>query len=312
MENRRIELHIRRAINTDALDIAKTVDQYIEDLKPRLPPSLNLEQYDIRAKSIQQRIQLLVNNGLGGLVLVLAVLFLFLNARVAFWVAAGIPAAMLAAVGIMWISGQTINMISLFGMIMAIGIVVDDAIVVGEHAEARFRQGLDPLAAAVAGAHRMAAPVTSATLTTIAAFMPLFLISGIMGQIISAIPFVVIAVLLASLLECFYVLPGHLRHALSGNVAAPGVLGRFRLRFDTAFDNFRQGAFKRLVTRAVRFRYVTVAVAIALLMIAVATVFGGRVGYTFFPSPEADKIYANIEMVSGTVAYTDTRNVVRG
>ena len=304
-----IELHIRRAINTDALDIAKTVDQYIEDLKPRLPPSLNLEQYDIRAKSIQQRIQLLVNNGLGGLVLVLAVLFLFLNARVAFWVAAGIPAAMLAAVGIMWISGQTINMISLFGMIMAIGIVVDDAIVVGEHAEARFRQGLDPLAAAVAGAHRMAAPVTSATLTTIAAFMPLFLISGIMGQIISAIPFVVIAVLLASLLECFYVLPGHLRHALSGNVAAPGVLGRFRLRFDTAFDNFRQGAFKRLVTRAVRFRYVTVAVAIALLMIAVATVFGGRVGYTFFPSPEADKIYANIEMVSGT-SRTRTREML--
>ncbi len=304
-----IELHIRRAINTDALDIAETVDHYIKDLKPRLPPSLNLEQYDIRAKSIQQRIQLLVNNGLGGLLLVLAVLFLFLNARVAFWVAAGIPAAMLAAVGIMWLSGQTINMISLFGMIMAIGIVVDDAIVVGEHAEARFRQGLDPLGAAVAGAHRMAAPVTSATLTTIAAFMPLFLISGIMGQIISAIPFVVVAVLLASLLECFFVLPGHLRHALSEDVAEPSALGRFKLRFDVAFENFREGTFKRLVTQSVRFRYVTVAVAIALLLIAVASVVGGRVGYTFFPSPEADKIYANIEMVSGT-SRTRTREML--
>ena len=295
-----IELHIRRAINTDALDIAQTVDQYIKDLKPTLPPTLSLEQYDIRAKSIEQRIGLLVNNGLGGLVLVLAVLFLFLNARVAFWIAVGIPAAMLAAVGVMWVSGQTINMISMFGMIMAIGIVVDDAIVVGEHAEARFRQGLDPLGAAIAGAHRMAAPVTSATLTTIAAFMPLFLISGIMGQIISAIPFVVVAVLLASLLECFYVLPGHLRQALREPTKKPGLLGRFRFRFDNAFDRFRQGTFKRIVTRAVRFRYVTISLAIALLTIAVASVFGGRVGYTFFPSPEADKIYANIEMVSGT------------
>jgi multidrug efflux pump subunit AcrB len=295
-----IELHIRRAINTDALDIAQTVDQYIKDLKPTLPPTLSLEQYDIRAKSIEQRIGLLVNNGLGGLVLVLVVLFLFLNARVAFWIAVGIPAAMLAAVGVMWVSGQTINMISMFGMIMAIGIVVDDAIVVGEHAEARFRQGLDPLGAAIAGAHRMAAPVTSATLTTIAAFMPLFLISGIMGQIISAIPFVVVAVLLASLLECFYVLPGHLSQALREPTKKPGLLGRFRFRFDNAFDRFRQGTFKRIVTRAVRFRYVTISLAIALLTIAVASVFGGRVGYTFFPSPEADKIYANIEMVSGT------------
>lgn len=294
-----IELHIRRAINTDALDIAKTVDQYIKDLKPRLPVSLKLEQYDIRAKSIQQRIKLLVNNGIGGLLLVLAVLFLFLNVRVAFWVAAGIPAAILAAVGLMWISGQTINMISLFGMIMAIGIVVDDAIVVGEHAEARFRQGMDPADAAVAGAHRMAAPVTCATLTTIAAFMPLFLISGIMGQIISAIPFVVVAVLLASLLECFYVLPGHLSHALGKGVKDASLLARFRLRFDTAFENFRRGTFKRLVSLAVRFRYITAAIAISLLMVAVSSVFGGRVGYTFFPSPEADKIYANVEMVSG-------------
>ena len=304
-----IELHIRRAINTDALDIAETVDTYTKNLKLELPPTLSLEQYDIRAKSIQQRIQLLVNNGIGGLMLVLAVLFLFLNARVAFWVAAGIPAAMLAAIGIMWVSGQTINMISMFGMIMAIGIVVDDAIVVGEHAEARFRQGLDPLSASIAGAHRMAAPVTSATLTTVAAFMPLFLISGIMGQIISAIPFVVVAVLLASLLECFFVLPGHLSHALRNDPAKLGWFGRFRHRFDDAFDTFREGIFRQLVTRAVQFRYVTIAFAIAALIIAVASVFGGRVGYTFFPSPEADKIYANVEMVSGT-SRTRTRTML--
>ncbi|TDJ64017.1 MAG: efflux RND transporter permease subunit [Proteobacteria bacterium] len=295
-----IELHIRRAVNTDALDIAETVKKYITGIKPTLPPTLTLEQYDVRAKSIQQRIQLLVNNGLGGLALVLAVLFLFLNARVAFWVAAGIPAAMLAAVGVMWVSGQTINMISMFGMIMAIGIVVDDAIVVGEHAETRFRQGLDPLDAAVAGAHRMAAPVVSATLTTIAAFLPLFLISGIMGQIISAIPFVVVAVLLASLLECFFVLPGHLRHALRKDTTGAGRLSRFRGRFDAAFDGFREGTFTAVVTRAVRFRYITIAISIAAFVIALGSLIGGQVGYQFFPSPEPDKIYANIEMSAGT------------
>ncbi len=295
-----VELHIRRALNTDALEIADTVREYIESVKPTLPPTLILEQYDVRVKSIRQRIQLLVNNGLGGLLLVLGVLFLFLNARVAFWVAVGIPAAMLAAVAIMWVSGQTINMISMFGMIMAIGIVVDDAIVVGEHAEAQFRQGLDALGAAIAGARRMAAPVISSTLTTVAAFLPLFLVSGISGQIISAIPFVVITVLLASLLECFFVLPGHLSHALREDSAQTGLLGRFRRRFDSAFEQFRDGLFTRTVARAVRFRYVTLAISVAALVIAVATVIGGRVGYMFFPSPEPDKIYGNIEMISGT------------
>ena len=295
-----IELNIRRATNTDALDAAKIVATTIAEVAPTLPPTLTLEQYDVRARSIEQRIGLLVRNGLSGLLLVVAVLFLFLNARVAFWIAAGIPAAMLAAVGLMLLSGQTINMISLFGMIMAIGIVVDDAIVVGEHAEARYREGLDPLSAAIAGARRMAAPVTSATLTTIAAFMPLFMISGIMGQIISAIPFVVVAVLLASLLECFFVLPGHLSHALRPETREPGRIGRFKVRFDKAFERFRGGLFTRVVSAAVRYRYATLACSLAALIIAVAGVMGGRVGYAFFPSPEPDTIYANIEMVSGT------------
>lgn len=299
-----IELNVRRAVNTDALEIAEVVRAYLAELKESTPPTLIIEQYDERARSIEDRINLLLNNGLSGLVLVLLVLFVFLNARVAIWVAVGIPAAMLAAVAVMWISGQTINMLSLFGMIMAIGIVVDDAIVVGEHAETRFQQGLSPLDAAIAGAHRMAAPVTSATLTTVAAFMPLFLVSGIMGQIISAIPFVVIAVLLASLLECFYVLPGHLSHALipksKDEDANEGRLAQFRRRFDLGFERFKRDKFKPLVRTAITYRYVTSALAITALIIAISSVVGGRVGYQFFPSPEPDRIYANIEMLAGT------------
>ncbi|MEM7467899.1 MAG: efflux RND transporter permease subunit [Pseudomonadota bacterium] len=300
-----IELTIRRAVNTDALDIAAKVKTYIENLQETLPPTLQLEQYEERAKSIEERIALLVNNGASGLALVLLVLFIFLNARVAIWVAVGIPAAMLAAVAVMWGSGQTINMLSLFGMIMAIGIVVDDAIVVGEHAETRFKQGLSALEASVAGARRMAAPVTSATLTTVAAFMPLFLVSGIMGQIIAAIPFVVIAVLIASLVECFYVLPGHLAHALKVDEERKeknkeSALAIFRRRFDRRFDDFRQQKFAPVVTLAIRYRYVTLAVSIAALIVSLGSVLGGRVGYQFFPSPEPDLVYANIEMVAGT------------
>ncbi|MGR8918297.1 MAG: efflux RND transporter permease subunit [Gammaproteobacteria bacterium] len=297
--NPAIELEIKRAVNTDALTTAAKVKAYVTELNERLPPELVVEEYDVRAKSIRERIGLLVSNGTGGLVLVLAVLFLFLNARVAAWVAVGIPASLLATVAIMWASGQTVNMISLFGMIMAIGIVVDDAIVVGEHAEHRFRQGASALDAAVSGARRMAAPVSSSTLTTIAAFLPLFLISGIMGQIISAIPFVVVAVLLASLVECFFVLPAHLHHSFRAQ-RRDTRLTRFRERFDAGFGRFRDTRFRSLAATAIRNRYVTVAAALAAFIIAVGAVVGGRVGYVFFPSPEPDKIYANLEMSAGT------------
>jgi multidrug efflux pump subunit AcrB len=303
-----IELDIKRSINTDALDSSETVSNYVEELNSTLPPQIQVEQYDVRAKSIRQRIDLLLRNGIGGLVLVLAVLFLFLNARVAIWVAIGIPASLLTAVTVMWVSGQTINMISLFGMIMAIGIVVDDAIVVGEHAEYQFRQGLSSLEASVKGATRMAAPVLASTMTTVAAFLPLFIISGIMGQIISAIPFVVVAVLVASLIECFLVLPAHLAHSLKRGNAASENTG-FRVWFDSRFEQFKELRFKRFARFAVRNRYATAVFAVAALIISVGAVLGGRVGYQFFPSPEAETIYANLEMRKGT-SREETRRAI--
>jgi multidrug efflux pump subunit AcrB len=303
-----IELDIKRSINTDALDSSATVNNYVEELNSTLPPQIQVEQYDVRAKSIRQRIDLLLRNGIGGLVLVLAVLFLFLNARVAIWVAIGIPASLLATVAVMWVSGQTINMISLFGMIMAIGIVVDDAIVVGEHAEYQFRQGLSSLEASIQGATRMAAPVLASTMTTVAAFLPLFLISGIMGQIISAIPFVVVAVLVASLIECFLVLPAHLARSLKRETKASEKAG-FRVWFDSQFERFKELRFKRFARFAVRNRYATAVFALAALILSVGAVLGGRVGYQFFPSPEAETIYANLEMRKGT-SRDETRSAI--
>lgn len=191
-------------------------------------------------------------NGLGGLLLVLGVLFLFLHGRVAFWVAVGIPVSFMAALSVLYVLGGSINMISLFGLIMSLGIIVDDAIVVGEDALSHYQHGERSLTAAEGGARRMLAPVISSSLTTISAFLPLMMISGVIGNILFDIPFVVICVIIASLIESFLILPGHLRHSFhTMHHAEPG---RFRRYLDTQFHRFRDHAFKPLVTHAVNFR----------------------------------------------------------
>ncbi|MCP4328037.1 MAG: efflux RND transporter permease subunit [Alphaproteobacteria bacterium] len=291
-----IDLNVQRALSNDALELAEHANTYLDEVVPSFPPNLRIEKHDIAVELIESRINLLLRNGVGGLILVLLILFIFLNGPVAFWVAVGIPVSIMAALAFMLATGQSINMVSLFGLIMVIGIVVDDAIVVGEHIESRYRHGMPPLEAAITGARRMAGPVTSASLTTIAAFIPLLVISDIIGQIIAAIPMVVIAVVLASLVECFLVLPGHLHHSL---VRHREFLPRFRRAFDLAFERFRDGTFRRWISIALAWRYSTLACAVGALIVAIGIVGGGRVGFIFFPSPEADRIYANFELSVG-------------
>jgi multidrug efflux pump subunit AcrB len=291
-----IQLHVQRALTADALQVADAVERYLASVRETLPPDLRLETFDDAAALIRDRIDLLLRNGLGGMILVVAFLFLFLNARVAFWIAAGIPISLLAMLGVLWLGGLTVNMISLFAMILAIGIVVDDAIVVGEHAMALHEQGMAPLTAAEQGALRMAAPVTSASLTTIASFLPILLVGDIIGQVIQDIPLVVIAVLIASLIECFFVLPCHLRSALA-HLAEPSGL---REAFNRGFGRFRDGPLRRLVALALSWRYATLAAAIGALILSIGLIQGGRVGFVFFSAPESDVILANIAMAPGT------------
>lgn len=298
-----IELSIQRATTTDALTVAAIVDDYMAEMQKTLPPSVKVIAYDTQSDLIEERINLLIVNGLGGLLLVLIILFVFLSGRVAFWVAAGIPTAILATAGVMLLTGQSINMVSLFAMIMTLGIIVDDAIVVGEHAATLRARGLRPRDAAEQGALRMLAPVVASALTTIAAFFPLFMIGDIIGQIIFAIPAVVVCVLIASLVECFFVLPGHLRGALrSIDPDAEAITRGARLRkaIDDGFERFRSGPFNRWVTTALHYRWSTLAAAIAVLLISIGLLSGGRVGFNFFPSPESETIDANIRLAAGT------------
>jgi multidrug efflux pump subunit AcrB len=295
--DRAIELHVMRAVGADALDISIIVEDYLVELRQTLPPTLTLEHYDVQAGLIRERITILLKNGLGGLALVLIILFIFLNLRVAIWVAAGIPVALMATMGVMLLTGQSINMVSLFALIMTLGIIVDDAIVVGEHAASRRRQGMSAQQAAEEGALRMLAPVIASSLTTIAAFLPLILISGIIGTILSAIPLVTVSVLVASLIECFLILPGHLRGAL---VAGREQESRARVWFNRHFDNFRSGPYRRFLVLCVEWRYLTLASSIAALILSLGIIGGGRVGFQFFPTPEGDIVYGNVVMQPGT------------
>ena len=293
-----VNLKIQRSKTNDSLKINEVVQNYVKQKVSTIPNSLTLVQHGIQADLISERIKLMVTNGISGLVIVLLILFLFLPSKIAFWVALGIPVAFMATFGVMLVSGQTINMISLFGIIMALGIVVDDAIVIGEHTEyLRTNRSLTAENAAILAATRMSGPVFSAMLTTVAAFLPLFIIQGVIGAVIVAIPAVVCAVLVASLIECFFILPAHLAHG-GGDPKNPP--SSFRRLFDSGFDNFRLYFFGPTVRAAYRFRYVTFAVAFGLLILSVGMVVGGRVGFVFFSSPEADVAYVNFKMVPGS------------
>ncbi len=245
-----VEMVLQRAETGNSLAAARVLEDWLEATRPRLPPGVELLVYDASWELIRDRIMLLVTNGLSGLILVVGILYLFLHGRVAFWVAWGIPVSFMATLFMLYLGGGSINMMSLFALIMALGIIVDDAIVVGEDAMAHHEMGEDPLLAAEGGVRRMLAPVLASSLTTIAAFLPLMLVGGVIGNILNVIPFVIVAVILASLLESMLVLPGHLRGAfIHSHKVTPDSL---RGRLDRGFEWLRDRLFRPLVTLASR------------------------------------------------------------
>lgn len=293
-----VELQLQRNESGHSLKAARVLEGWLEKTRPTLPPSIRLEVFDAQWQLISERIELLVNNGLSGLLLVVAVLYFFLPGRVAFWVMVGVPTAFLATLALMYVLGGTLNMMSLFALIMALGIIVDDAIVVSEDADTHRHLGEGPAQAALGGARRMLWPVVASSLTTVAAFLPLMMVGGIIGNILGDIPFVMVAVIAASLLECFLILPAHLRGALAGAGALEH--SALRARIDAGFARFRDGPFRRLVERALAWRGATVAFTFGLMVLAVGLIAGGRIGFVFFPTPEGQVIYANATFVAGT------------
>jgi multidrug efflux pump subunit AcrB len=293
-----VEIIVKRAENEDALTVAENLNSWVEKARAELPPNVELSLYDEVWKTVDERIDLMIANALSGLALVMIVLYIFLNGRVAFWVGIGIPVSIMAALMALYLFGGTINVMTLFAMIMTFGIIVDDAIVVSEESVTRFQNGEGPIAAAESAAIRMLAPVTAASLTTVAAFLPLLTIGGPTGSVLFAIPLVVICVVLASLAECFIVLPGHLRHSLEGT--AENKPARWRRKVDLHFNRFKEGAFRRGVQWSIANRRTTIAMACAGIILIVGLLGGGRIGFSFFPQPDGTTIIANARFVAGS------------
>ncbi|MGM0615244.1 MAG: efflux RND transporter permease subunit [Pseudomonadota bacterium] len=301
------EMILQRAESGDSLEAAKRLDNWLKQARPTLPPGVELKVFDESWQLIDERISLLLVNGLTGLLLVVVLLYFFLPAQVAFWVAVGIPTAFMASLGVFWLIGGSINMLSLFALIMALGVIVDDAIVVGEDADAHHRMGEDPRLASAGAARRMLWPVVASSLTTVAAFMPLLMVGGVIGNILGDIPVIMICVLIASLMECFIVLPAHLRNAFLPKKTpakqprrSTFSVERLREGFEARFDAFREGPFRRFSMFTLRHRGATVASALAVTLVTAGLLAGGRVGFNFFPSPESSIIYANASFVAGT------------
>ncbi len=295
--------------------VSDAVKSYVTDLRASVPSGVAVTVWDDDSELLRARIDLLVRNAQMGLVLVFVVLALFLELRLAFWVAWGIPTSFLGAFFLFPSQGVSINMISLFALIIVLGIVVDDAIVVGENIYEKIERGMKPMQAAIAGTVEMITPVTFSVLTTVAAFGPLLFVPGVSGKIFGIIPIVVISVLLLSLLESFFILPRHLSHEAG---AVFSFLARItdpvRLRMSAALERFAEGPYDRWVRKLVEYRYATTGFLFGLVFIALGFVVSGVIPFSFLPKTEADLVRASVRLPFGVpVSQTErVREVLEG
>ena len=303
---RAVIVAVSKTPDQDLLDISETVHRYIDKIRNTLPSGVSIDYFFDQSDMVHSRINLLLRNGFQGLVLVFIVLALFLNMRLAFWVAMGIPISFMGAFAVLGMHGDSINMISLFAFIMVLGMVVDDAIIIGENIYTKYRENNPPVKACVEGTAQVGWPVIMTILTTVTAFMPLFFVSGIMGKFISVMPLAVIACLFLSLFEGLFILPAHLAHSLEKQEIRKKKnklikkKKRFVQRVEDGLERFISHIYGPFLKKALRQRYLALAGAICILIIAIGLVKGGRVPYVLFPKTDSDWIVAKISFPYGT------------
>jgi len=309
-------VRVFRVGDQDLLQISDAVKAYVKKAQAGMPSGVELTVWRDGSTELRERIDTMLRNGRMGFVLVLLVLALFLRLRLAFWVALGVPIAFCGALWLLPAAGVDINVISLFGFILVLGILVDDATVIGENVYTHLQRGMEPMEAAVEGTREVSVPVIFGVLTTVVAFVPLLLVEGEMGQIFGVMATVVIACLIFSLVEALWVLPAHLAHGLPTEEApARNPVSRWwrerQDRFAQGVSSFTHGRYRHSVELAMRWRYVTAAVGVAMLMVTVAVMASGRLKFNFFPDIQADYISAELTMPQGTPAAA-TRAALEG
>jgi len=304
-----IELFVRRVGDETPIAISAATKEVLAELSAELPAGVGVTAWNDQSVSYSQRLDLLGRNALLGLGLVLLLLGLFLEPRVAFWVTVGILISVVGSFLVFPATNASINMVSLFAFIVTLGIVVDDAIIVGENIFERRRAGEPPLQAAIEGAKEIASPVVFAVLTNITAFMPLFFVPGASGNIFRQIPAVVVSVFAISLVESLFILPAHLAHA-----GEPGRLMRLVGAPNRAvawlFDRFSERLFAPFVGAALRQRYLVPAAGVAMLLVTAGVLGGGLIRTSFLPRIDSDLAQATARLPVG-VPIESTREVQR-
>jgi len=290
--------------------VSDAVRAYRESLVGELPPNIETAIWNDDSEILADRISLLVRNAGLGLILVFLVLTAFLELRLAIWVGLGIPISFMGAFLLMPVTGMSVNLITLFAFIVTLGMVVDDAIIVGENIYAMEQAGMDRLTAAITGAREMSVPVTFSILTTMAAFSPMFFVPGFMGKIFSLMPTVVILVLTFSLIESFLILPAHLGHGTPRRTVPKPLraVARFQGWVSALLQTFTTRIFAPTVRAAVDLRYAVAGLSLALFVFTVGLVGSGWVPFNFFPMLEGDVVRASARLPFG-VSVDRTREI---
>lgn len=296
-----VEIEIFRVGQQSPLEIAQTVEGIFAELDSTLPEGVSYRIDSNRAEDFNDRLFLLLDNGWMAIVIVLIILSLFLEYRLAFWIMMGMTISFVGGIMFLPMIGVSINMISMFAFLVVLGIVVDDAIVVGENIHEYRQQGMDGLSAAIKGAQDIAAPVTFTILTTIVAFLPVMFMPGTTGLFWWPLPAVVITVLLISLVEALFILPAHLAHSKREQAStAPSGIARVKAGFANGLERFIHNRYKPLLTKCLRHRYLTLLCALCLLAVTGAFATSDHLGIIMMPREAANEIEAGVRLPVGT------------
>ncbi|OUS31231.1 hypothetical protein A9Q99_04330 [Gammaproteobacteria bacterium 45_16_T64] len=289
-----VALSVYRVGNQNILDISQALKDYVANPRTYVPDNVKVEVWQDTSVYFKSRMDLLTENAAGGLALLFVILLMFLRFGLSFWVSLGIPISFMGAFWLLPIFGGSINMISLFAFILVLGVVVDDAIIVGENIFSLHRKGVTGLEGAVLGAQEVAKPVVFAVLTTVIAFLPLVMLPGPEGKLMQVIPIVVIATLMFSLLESLLVLPAHLSGSKSDDIDRIPVLSGLQSRFSFGLERFIDNVYKPFLEKCLAWRYTSLFVFVAVLIMALALVASGWLKLVMFSTIEADTASADV------------------
>ncbi len=302
-------IDVKITTNPDVVAVSNAVQNYIEASKATLPDGVELVGWLDLSKTFTSRMQILRNSGMGGLVLVFCVLMLFLRPRIAFWVCSGMLTACMGALWIMPMLGVSLNMISLFAFILVLGMVVDDAIIIGENIHVERENGGSGDDAAIAGTISVARPVLYAGLTTMVAFSPILFLSGTAAAVMKPLPYVVIATLAFSLIESYFILPAHLAHMKKPKANA-GIIYRVQQRISNALKWFVQNIYSRFLAKTLKNKLLTTSAFVAFWLVMFSFVQGGWLRQDFFPEVPNDYIVVKVTLTDG-IAFERTEATLK-